>query len=112
MAKLAIRTRFKSDVSHNFSTPLLNIHWLFTRPDLTSAAQHHRPDGVLCAVEYKLKHTATLFSLSDHYILSREWRVIVDQAQTNFHGRPMVLYTIRCDRAADYEGSSLWSDVF
>ena len=24
------------------------------------------------------KHTTTLFSLSDHYILSREWRVIVD----------------------------------
>ena len=26
-----------------------------------------------------IKHTTTLFSLSDHYILSREWRVIVDQ---------------------------------
>ena len=38
-----------------------------------------------------LKHTTTLFSLSDHYILSREWRVIVDQVQTNYHGRPMVL---------------------
>ena len=37
------------------------------------------------------KHTTTLFSLSDHYILSREWRVIVDQVQTNYHGRPMVL---------------------
>ena len=29
-----------------------------------------------------LKHTTTLFSLSDHYILSREWIVIVDQVQT------------------------------
>ena len=38
-----------------------------------------------------LKHTTTLFSLSDHYILSREWRVIVHQVQTNYHGRPMVL---------------------
>ena len=35
----------------------------------------------------ELKHTNTLFYLSDHYI--REWRVIVDQAQTNYHGRPM-----------------------
>ena len=38
-----------------------------------------------------LKHTITLLSLSDHYILSREWRVIVHQVQTNYHGRPMVL---------------------
>ena len=38
-----------------------------------------------------LKHTTTLLALSDHYILSREWRVIVDQVQTNYHGRPMVL---------------------
>ena len=35
-----------------------------------------------------LKHNTTLFSLSDHYILSLEWRVIVDQVQTNYHGRP------------------------
>ena len=35
-----------------------------------------------------LKHTATLFALSDHYILSREWRVIVDQVQTNYQCRP------------------------
>ena len=40
----------------------------------------------------KLKHTTTLFALSDHYILSREWRDIVDQVQTNYHGRPMVLF--------------------
>ena len=33
-----------------------------------------------------LKHTTTLFSFSDHYILSREWRVIVDQVETNYHG--------------------------
>ena len=38
-----------------------------------------------------LKHATTLFSLSDHYILSREWGVIVDQVETNYHGRPMVL---------------------
>ena len=31
------------------------------------------------AMIYMLKHTTTLFSLSDHYILSREWRVIVDK---------------------------------
>ena len=35
-----------------------------------------------------LKHTTTLFPLSDHYILSREWKVIVDQVQTNHHGWP------------------------
>ena len=57
-----------------------------------------------------LKHTTTLFSLSDNYILSPEWRLFVDQVQTNYHGMPngigqMVL-------AVDYEGSSLWSDVF
>ena len=34
-----------------------------------------------------LKHTTILFSLSDHYILSREWRVIVDLVQTSYHGR-------------------------
>ena len=31
-----------------------------------------------------LKHTATLFALSDHDILSREWRVIVDQDQSSW----------------------------
>ena len=59
-----------------------------------------------------LKRTTTLFALSDHYILSREWRVIVDQVQTNYHGRPMVLQSVRCDRVVGYEGFSLWSDVF
>ena len=44
-----------------------------------------------CDSELLLKQTTTLFSLSDHYILSREWRVIVDQVHTNYHGRPMVL---------------------
>ena len=58
----------------------------------------------------QLKHTTTLFSLSDHYILSREWRVIVDQEHTNYHGRPIAL--VMCDRAVDYDGSSFWSDVF
>ena len=38
-----------------------------------------------------LKHTTTLVCLSSHDILSREWRVIVDQVQTNYHGRPVVL---------------------
>ena len=59
-----------------------------------------------------LKHTTTLFSLYDHYILSREWIVIVDLVQTNYHGRPMVIKSARCDRAVYYEGSPLWSNVF
>ena len=42
-----------------------------------------------------LKHTTTLFALFDHYILSREWRVIVDQVQTNYHGRPRELSSVR-----------------
>ena len=58
------------------------------------------------------KHTTTLFSLSDHYILSREWRAIVEQVQNNYHGGPMVLKSVRCDRAVDYEGYSLCLDVF
>ena len=33
-----------------------------------------------------LKQTTTLCSLLDHYILSREWIVIVGQKQTNYHG--------------------------
>ena len=42
-----------------------------------------------------LKHTTTLFSLSDHGILSREWRIIiVDQVHTNYHGRHMVYSVI------------------
>ena len=45
-------------------------------------------DGLIAA---QLKHTTTFFSLSDHDILSREWRVIVHQVQTNYHGRHMVL---------------------
>ena len=59
-----------------------------------------------------LKHTTTLLSLSDHYILSRKWRVIVELVQTNYHGSPMVSKSVRCDRAVDYEGSSLCSYVF
>ena len=48
--------------------------------------------GSVCRSSQVLKHTTTLFALSDHYILSREWRVIVDQAQTNYyHGRLMVV---------------------
>ena len=38
-----------------------------------------------------LKHTTTLFSLSDHDIQSREWRVIAHQVYTNHHGRSIVL---------------------
>ena len=61
----------------------------------------------------KTHHYTTLFALFDHYILSREWRVIVDLVQTNYHGRPiMVLKSVRCDRAVDYSLSSLCSDVF
>ena len=36
----------------------------------------------------EIKHTTTLFSLSDHDTLSREWRVIVDEVQINYHGNP------------------------
>ena len=43
------------------------------------------------AISLVLKHTTTLFALSEHYILSREWGVIVDRVQTNYPGRPMVL---------------------
>ena len=38
------------------------------------------------------KHTIALFSLSDHYTLSREWRVIGDKVKTNYHGRPIWYY--------------------
>ena len=34
------------------------------------------------------KHTTTLFSLSDHDILCREWGVIVHQVQSNYRPRP------------------------
>ena len=37
------------------------------------------------------KHTTTLFPLSHHYIISREWRVLVDQVEANYHGRLVVL---------------------
>ena len=59
-----------------------------------------------------LKHTTTLFSLSDHYILCRDWRLIVDLVQTIYHGRSTVSKSVRCDSAVDYEGYLLWSDVF
>ena len=54
---------------------------------------NHLPSGfnALNAVISILKHTTTLFSLFDHYILSREWEVIVDQVHNNYHGKPMVL---------------------
>ena len=59
-----------------------------------------------------LKHTTTLFSLSDHDILSREWRVIVRQVQTNYHGKPMILKSVRRDRTVDYEEFRLRWGVF
>ena len=37
-----------------------------------------------------LKHATKFFSLSDHYIVSREWRIIVGQVQTNYHGMAIV----------------------
>ena len=41
-------------------------------------------DGlILMSGELYLKHTTTLFAISDKYILSREWIIIVDQVQTN-----------------------------
>ena len=40
----------------------------------------------LVVLYLQLKHTTTLFYLSVHYILSREWKVIVDQVQINYHG--------------------------
>ena len=47
---------------------------------------------LLILVNYtELKQTTTLLALSDHFILSRGWRVIGDQVQTNHHGRPMML---------------------
>ena len=35
---------------------------------------------------FHLLTISSLFSLFDHYLLSREWRVIVNQVQTNYHG--------------------------
>ena len=46
------------------------------------------PDHVSRCMYIYLKHTTTTLSLFGHDILSREWRVIVDQVQTNYHGRP------------------------
>ena len=40
-----------------------------------------------CTAKPKFKHTTTLVSVYDNYILSRSWRVIVDLVQTNYHGR-------------------------
>ena len=51
----------------------------------------HPKRGPIILLYKAIKQSTTLFSLSDHYILSREWRVIVDQEQTNYHGGPMVL---------------------
>ena len=43
-----------------------------------------------CVTAYTA-YSTTLFSLSDDHILSREWRVVFDQVQTNYHGSHMVL---------------------
>ena len=56
---------------------------------LVEMKQPHSCNWICRVVPFQqLKHSTTLFSLSDHYILSREWSVIVDQLQTNYHGRP------------------------
>ena len=59
---------------------------------------------ILCSI---VTSNRPLYYFLLHYILNRELRVIVDQVQTNYHGRPMVLKSVRCDRAVDFEGSSL-----
>ena len=64
---------------------------LYSKGHLYSIAFSLITFNVPIPVQSPLKHTTTLFSLFDHYILSRKWRVIVDQVQTNYHGRPMVL---------------------
>ena len=63
-------------------------------------------------VLFKTHHYIIFFVRPPHSNISREWRVIVDLVQTDYHGRPIVLLSVRCDRAVDYDGSSLWSDVF
>ena len=58
---------------------------------LRSHLHTRKPDKILQPnfnTIQELKHTTLLFSLFDHYILSR---VIVDQVQTNHHGRPVEL---------------------
>ena len=67
--------------------------WFGVSPPSATLAQHQtnvsRVWWVSCSYvrwwepSFVLKHTTTLFSLSDHYILSQEWRVIVDQVQNN-----------------------------
>ena len=40
-------------------------------------------------------------------------RVIVDQVQTNYYGiHDYGTILSKCDLAVDYEGSSLWADMF
>ena len=48
--------------------------------------------------DVELQHSTSLFALSDNYILSQEWRVIVDLVQINFHGR---LYSIKISQVWD-----------
>ena len=43
-----------------------------------------------------------IFFVRPLYILSREWRVIVDQVQTNYPDKPMEFKSARCDRTVDY----------
>ena len=67
-----------------------SIHCTIYRPR-TRFSRHNFANGTnyrLRIVRYYglLKYTSTLFSLSDHDILSREWGVIVDQVQTNYCG--------------------------
>ena len=49
---------------------------------------------ILICIRCSLKHTTTLFflfSLSDHYIRNREWRVNIDQVKTNYHGPELLI---------------------
>ena len=50
-----------------------------------------------------LKNTPTLFSLSNHYIRSLEFRVIVHQVQTNYHDKHMVQKSVLIMRDPHYD---------
>ena len=69
------------------------IRTLFTkiktrfRPDNTYTESLGTATPADISTRHYLKHTTILFSLSDHYILSRGCRVIVHQVQTIYHGR-------------------------
>ena len=61
----------------------------FERSEFRATTGSNEPSGQTRKLEGPFTfHTTTLFSLSDDYILSREWRVIVDEVQINYRGRP------------------------